>query len=97
MIGYLISLSVETNSPHRITALGVVDTPPPMQTAPEKNEANSAEKWELPASNTGRRSAALLEAINRLDEDYATNFIKTTFAPAFLNAIPLEEHINQLK
>lgn len=59
--------------------------------------AQLAQKWELPNSSTGRRAAALLEAISRKDENYTQKFIQSNFAPGFLNDFPLEMHLKQLK
>lgn len=94
---WLISLTFEKEAPHRITGIGIQDTPPPAEVQLENIKTSSTANWGLPDSNTGHRSAAVLEAINRMDEAYAENFIKTNFAPEFLNAFSLEEHLNQFK
>lgn len=63
----------------------------------DDESAQLAQKWRLPNSNTGRRSAALLEAINRQDENYTKNFIQSNFTPGFLNAFPIATHLQQFK
>jgi len=94
---WLITLEFEKQLPHRISKVGVVDTVPLIDTAIDNESENLNKKWGLPDSNTGRRSAAILEAIDRMDESYARQFIKTNFAPGFLNEIPMEEHLSQFK
>jgi len=92
-----ISLEVESESPYRITQIGVVDTVHPEDIDSESGGDDLNAKWGLPQSNTGKRSAALLEAINRVDQDYVKEFIKTNFSPDFLSAFSMGEHLNQFK
>ena len=94
---WLITLEFEKQTPHRISNIGVVDTVPPTSYEIEEGNDNLNAKWGLPNSNTGRRSAELLEAIDRRDEAYARQFIETSFAPDFLNEFSIEEHLSQFK
>lgn len=55
-----------------------------------------AKKWKLPASPTGQRGAALLEALARRDETYLRAFIEQNFAPQFLKDFSVEQHVKQL-
>ncbi len=55
-----------------------------------------AKKWRLPASPTGQRGAALLEALTRRDENYLRGFIEQNFAPQFLKDFSVEQHVKQL-
>ncbi len=94
---WLITLEFEEQAPHRISKIGVVDTVPPVSSnIGEESDVLNA-KWGLPNSNTGRRSAALLEAIDRMDESYARQFIESNFTPDFLNEFSIEEHLSQFK
>ena len=92
---WLVTVGVEKAPPHRITYLGVVDTAAPAMNESGENGLNS--KWELPGSNTGKRSAALLEAIYKMDKDYARKFIEMNFAPGFLKQFSMAEHISQFQ
>jgi len=92
---WLISIEFEGKDPYKIINIGVVDTQPPIDADQENDNEDLSIKWGLPSSNTGRRSAALLEAINRMDDAYSRKFIKTNFAPEFLNQFPLEKHLDQ--
>ncbi|UCE04600.1 MAG: beta-lactamase family protein, partial [bacterium] len=94
---WLITIEFEKQSPHRISKVGVVDTVPPASSEIGEESEDLNAKWGLPNSNTGRRSAALLEAIDRMDESYTRQFIETNFAPDFLNKFSMEEHLSQFK
>ena len=94
---WLITLEFEKQAPHRISNIGIVDTVPPTRSEIEQGSDDLNAKWGLPNSNTGHRSAQLLEAIDRMDEAYAHQFIETSFAPNFLNEFSMKEHLNQFK
>jgi len=94
---WLITLEFEAQQPHRITRLGVVDTFPAESEMIREGTENLNARWGLPNSHTGRRSAALLEAIDRSDISYAQQFIETNFAPDFLKAFSMAEHLEQFR
>jgi hypothetical protein len=94
---WLITLEFEKQAPYRISNIGIVDTVPPASPEIEHGSDDLNVKWGLPNSNTGRRSAQLLEAIDRCDQAYARQFIETSFAPDFLNEFSMEEHLSQFK
>jgi CubicO group peptidase (beta-lactamase class C family) len=94
---WLITLEFEKQPPHQISKIGVVDTVPPASSEIGEESEDLNAKWGVPNSNTGRRSAALLEAIDRLNESYARQFIETNFAPGFLNEFSMDDHLSQFK
>lgn len=94
---WLITLEFEKQAPFRISNIGIVDTAPPDNSLIEEAGNDVNVKWGLPNSNTGRRSAQLLEAIDRMDEPYTRQFIETSFVPDFLNKFSMDEHLSQFK
>jgi hypothetical protein len=60
-------------------------------------EPGTTESWSLPDSITGKRSAALLSAIDSQDSEKAQEFIKNTFASDFLEEFSLDEHFHQFQ
>ncbi len=94
---WLITLEFEKQGTYQISNIGVVDTVPPASSEIKEASDDLNAKWGLPKSNTGHRSAQLLEAIDRMDQAYARQFIKNNFAPVFLNEFSMEEHLNQFK
>lgn len=53
--------------------------------------------WGLPDSKTGRRAAALLDAIHAGTDEAAHRFVIDNLAPEFLKQIPEEEHVAILR
>jgi hypothetical protein len=70
---------------------GVVDTVPPESSESEPSEFNLNSKWGLPDSNTGRRSAAMLEAM-KMGPNSATLSVQSTSSGKQFNIhLDLEE------
>ena len=64
----------------------------------EVNKGSSgASNWGLPDSATGKRAAAILDAINSQDLDFVQQFLKENCTPAFVNQFPMEEHLSVFK
>lgn len=71
-------------------------------TLPQKPESmdlkpNPTETWGLPESITGKRSSALLSALDSQDLEKTKTFIKENLAPEFLEEFSLEGHLNQFQ
>ncbi len=64
----------------------------------EINQSSSGvSSWGLPDSATGRRATAILEAINRQDIDHVKQFLKDNCTSAFVNHVPMEDHLSVFK
>lgn len=55
---------------------------------------SQTEKWGLPPSPNGKVIAALMNAVNESDAAVHQKFIETHFTPAFINAMPMEVHLD---
>lgn len=93
---WLITLRFTQESPNLIKEIGIVDTIPPTESAGEADD-DITSKWGLPDSNTGRRGTAILEAIDRQDNDYSRQFITENYSPEFLNNVTSEEQLDRFK
>ncbi len=100
---WLLRLSGDSEAPHHLAGIGVMDTMPPAGAGPtgvvtvEEGTATAApgsSKWQLPDSATGRALTALLTAIDNGDDTHTRTFVETHFDEAFLNNFPMEEHVS---
>lgn len=79
-------------SPHRIVSIFVDRAMPPPGSAD-----TAAGDWGLPQSSTGQRSAALLNALKQQDDGIIRETVQRNFAPDFLDAFSMEEHLEQFR
>jgi len=59
----------------------------------QTNSEDLRSKWQFPDNPLGRRTSALLEALERNDEAYTRQFIHDAYAQDLCNDYPMSEHL----